>query len=39
VDAGAGVSFYRKWDFERAEVSAKSRDAAPYVALMIRGEW
>lgn len=39
VDAGAGVSFYRKFDFHRAEVGVKSDDLAPYVKLSIRGEF
>ncbi len=39
LDAGAGVSFYRKFDFHRAEVGVKSDDLAPYVKFSIRGEF
>jgi hypothetical protein len=39
LDVGAGASFYRKWDFHRAEVGVKTDDTAPFVKLSLRGEW
>lgn len=39
LDAGAGVSFYRKFDFHRAEVGVKTDDLAPFVKLSLRGEF
>ena len=39
MEVVGGASFYRKWDFHRAEVSAKTEDTAPFVKLSLRGEW
>lgn len=39
LEAGAGVSLYRKFDFQRAEVGVKTDDVAPFVRFSLRGEW
>lgn len=38
-EAGAGVSWHRKFDFQRAEVGVETNDIAPFVKLSLRGEW
>jgi hypothetical protein len=39
LDVGAGASFWRKFDFHRAEVGVKSDETVPYIKLSLRGEW
>jgi hypothetical protein len=39
VEAGAGISWHRKYDFDRAEVGVETNDIAPFVKFSLRGEW